>query len=860
MKKHIILFFVLLLNGSLSAQSWQELYDSTGDCWGRDWPTCLEILEQAKIAAEREFTQTDSVYLLTLNELAAVYHQVGNYKRALTLLLELQDIFKEINNPLHSEYASFLNNLARLYQDLGQFEQALPLMREALDLTEQVEGKAHHYYSLQLHNLSLLLSSMKRNEEALPLAREAIQLAENGNAEAQRDFGTYLGNLANIYLELDRTREALPITLQALEHTKRVKGTSHPNYAIRIHNLAYVYLKLGEISKGVSIGEEALQITKAILGEDHPEYAKVLFTLAQLYWFNGDYDQSVERFGAVHDLHRILIEQQFSALSEDLQLKFIRSLMYRIHSFGLFAHTRPQNTDLQTYSYEEQLWLKGLRQSNTTQLLQSLRKQDDPELIQMYQKWEKIHGFMARQYSIPVAFRSPLVDSLEHVAEDLENQLASQSQSFLQERKLAHWTDIKKQLKPNEAIVEYDINYASRNSEDKDSIFYFAYIIRQDYTHPKMVYLCKAKELESLLSPSREQKESRFNKLYSSRGIQPRTQVSNEAPFKDLIWTPFDSLLTGVDRIYLTPAGLLHRINLGAIPYDQTTLLTDQYQLEQLGNSSSLMHQKASYSFSNKDAVLIGGVTYGEELEAEQLENSTIIYAPSSLEDIRISSRGHTSHWQYLPATLTEVQQISKTLTSAGFQTSIFQGQKAKEAILSEMKTSPRILHIATHGYFFPDPYEKQKTTSSNVPSHIELSNHPMIRSGLILANANQAWQGNPVPEGQEDGILTAYEISHMDLSHTELVVLSACETGLGDIEANEGVYGLQRAFKIAGVKYVMMSLWQVPDQATQELMTTFYANWLGGMEIRKALQEAQTQMRKKYKDPYYWAGFVLVE
>ncbi len=140
-------------------------------------------------------------------------------------------------------------------------------------------------------------------------------------------------------------------------------------------------------------------------------------------------------------------------------------------------------------------------------------------------------------------------------------------------------------------------------------------------------------------------------------------------------------------------------------------------------------------------------------------------------------------------------------------------------------------------------------------------SGHPLIRSGLILAGANHAWQaGKPLGQ-REDGILTAYEISQMDLRNTELVVLSACETGLGDIRGNEGVYGLQRAFKIAGVKYLIMSLWQVPDYQTQELMTVFYRKWLEEkMTVRQALKAAQEEMRKKRYEPFYWAGFVLVE
>ncbi len=141
-------------------------------------------------------------------------------------------------------------------------------------------------------------------------------------------------------------------------------------------------------------------------------------------------------------------------------------------------------------------------------------------------------------------------------------------------------------------------------------------------------------------------------------------------------------------------------------------------------------------------------------------------------------------------------------------------------------------------------------------------SEQPLIRSGLILAGGNYAWKhGRPLQTGEEDGILTAYEISQMDLSTTELAVLSACETGLGELRGYEGVYGLQRAFKLAGSRYLLMSLWQVPDFQTQELMTAFYTKMIDDqMSIPDAFQAARQALRKKYPNPFYWAGFVLVE
>ena len=172
---------------------------------------------------------------------------------------------------------------------------------------------------------------------------------------------------------------------------------------------------------------------------------------------------------------------------------------------------------------------------------------------------------------------------------------------------------------------------------------------------------------------------------------------------------------------------------------------------------------------------------------------------------------------------------------------------------------APQVLHIATHGFFLPEPGKKNKEPAIDQSNTYRLAEDPLLRSGLVLAGANYTWSGKMPIEGTEDGIATAYEISQLNLSNTELVVLSACETALGDVQGSEGVFGLQRGFKMAGVKKMIVSLWQVPDKETGELMTAFYSYWLNGKNIEEAFYQAQAELRKKYS-PFYWAAFVLVE
>ena len=279
------------------------------------------------------------------------------------------------------------------------------------------------------------------------------------------------------------------------------------------------------------------------------------------------------------------------------------------------------------------------------------------------------------------------------------------------------------------------------------------------------------------------------------------------------------------------------------------------------------MVQQIPFEIKNNDVVLFGGINFEEDTIGINKNMMLTEINSDKKEHLLISNNDMKSTtWAFLPGTEREVNSLQKIMQSAGISVILKKGYEATEESFKNIgtnnKSSPRILHIATHGYFFPDIKESRQSSVVSPQEEIvfKTSDHPMLRSGLIMAGGNAAWQGKQTLEGREDGILTAYEISQMNLSNTELVVLSACETGLGDIQGNEGVYGLQRAFKIAGAKYLIMSLWQVPDKQTSLLMTTFYKKWLEDkMSIPEAFHAAQKELREVGLDPYQWAGFVLL-
>jgi CHAT domain-containing protein len=293
-------------------------------------------------------------------------------------------------------------------------------------------------------------------------------------------------------------------------------------------------------------------------------------------------------------------------------------------------------------------------------------------------------------------------------------------------------------------------------------------------------------------------------------------------------------------HVYFSPDGVFNQINLNTLLDTKTQrYVLDETRITLVTNTKDLLLARKEEAFNNL-AYLFGYPDYGVNAEdrraiAKQERQSQMVSYSLALE------RG-SSDLSELPGTKTEVENIAGMMTAKGWQPEVLTGDKALEETLKDC-FKPRVLHIATHGYFQSDASE---------------NHNPLLRSGLMLTGAAQTLAGNK-DERTEDGILTAYEAMNLNLDNTDLVVLSACETGLGTIKNGEGVYGLQRAFKVAGANTIIMSLWKVDDEATQALMIEFYNQWLKTGNKQQAFNQAQQNIRAKKKSPYYWGAFVMV-
>lgn len=409
-----------------------------------------------------------------------------------------------------------------------------------------------------------------------------------------------------------------------------------------------------------------------------------------------------------------------------------------------------------------------------------------------------------------------------------------------------YFSIIKSSLSENEVAIEF-IQIPEIVSSDSINILYAAWIIRKEYKHPILLKVCYEEEVDDILYQYPE------TAIYSNN-------ENASAQLYELIIKPLERYLKEGDTIYYLPVGEIHRINLMAIPFNGIRLM-DNYSLIRVSSSDNIAMKKTNSS-SYKTAVLYGGINFHEGID----EMSTEAKKYSDASPIRHSVNRSIcrSLWDELPGSLFEVKEINSILSSNNTSTTLITGKQAnEESVKAFSGKSPDVIHIATHGFYYSETKQKIYSFFDNTFAFTQ-KNMFMQSCGLLFAGANNVWSGNEIPEGMEDGILTAEEISHIDLTNTKLCVLSACNTGLGEIDDIEGVYGLQHALKMAGVESILMCLNKVDDEATRILMVEFYKNLMSGNSKHQSLLNAQHHLRTiengKYDDPKYWAPFILLD
>ncbi len=818
----------------------------------------LHLLQEALRITQATLGKTHRNFATQQYDLGRLYVKMGDYEKALPAYLEAKEVLLQVSDRTDTRYRLFLNSLAVLYANIGQLDKAIETYEESLDVTAESDGKEHYRYAIRLMNLSDVYNKKKEYKQAAALNEEALSILGQSLGKKHPYYGICLNNVAYFYDKAENYERAETYYQQSLAITAAATGKNHVNYASTLMNLANLKLHQMQYDSAEIHLLEALRIFENNLSTSQKTVREAYQNLAMLYQTTGQLNESAKWYARVSQSIAAQVEEQFDQLSEEEQLALFTTLRRDIASLQSFVRQYPEQQTIVNTCYDNALLLKGLLLNNQERLLQAIQNSQDAKLRQQVTAWEQLKSHLAKEYSLPLSERSPDLDSLQERTNQLESELARASSRFKKARQMVDWQDVQQQLQADEAAIEFSRFRYYDKARETDSVFYVAYLLRPDEP-PVQVQLFEEQQLQQLLDQPQNNRPAFFEQLYAaqSRGLGLKPSGQQSESLYQLIWTPLDSLLHNVQTIHYAPAGLLHRVALPALFAKADTTLADRYTLHYLGSTRQLVRQASTEkALSDKTAWVYGGVFY--DADSLALAKSVAELEAQSVDAATTSIRGGGANWPFLKGTNREALAIQQLLESEDIATTLRKGYEATEESfksLNALDESPFLIHLATHGYFFPDTEERQTEGSG-----FQTSENPMIRSGLILAGANRVWNGKTPLQGFEDGILTAYEIAQLKLEDTQLVVLSACETGLGDITGNEGVFGLQRAFKLAGVDNLIMSLWQVPDFQTQELMRLFYEYWLDGQSIHDAFYAAHGEMRQRYENPYFWAGFVLVE
>ncbi len=826
--------------------------------------TEAEPLYKEALEMYRRLFKGDHPHLAaSINNMAVMYNAWGKFYEAETLLKEALEMVGRLFKGEHPYLATSINNMAYYYENIGNYKDAEPLYKEALEMRRRLFKGDHPDLTLSINNMAYFYKNLGKYNDAEPLYKEALEMRRRLFKGDHPDLALSLNNIAVFYHEMRNYNEAEPLFKEALEMYQRLFKEDHPDLAKSTHNMAGFYDDIGNYTEAEPLYKEALEMTRRLFKGDHPDLAASINNMAMFYNDRGNYTEAEPLFIESLNIYKNLFSKQSSLLSESEKDKYWNTMKHNFEGFNSFASSRLKNNpSIAGYVYDNLLFTKGLLLSSTMKIKNTIMNSGNNDLIRKYENWLWQKKNLAKYYSMTkdeLAEKKINLDSLEKAANDREKELSKLSGEFakLTEMREYKWQDVKKSLKNDEVAIELTRFRYQDVKRWTDTVYYSALIIKPDSKYPELVTLENGNDLESkYIELYRNQIEKQKRQTYDPDIISSSLQELYKQ-----YWQPIAEKLDGVNKVYISLDGVYNQLNLNTLVNPKTGKYTlEELNIVQLTSTRELLDRQEILAekekTGNKTAVLFGDPKF--DLETEQYIKLAANFNVSREyydlnRAIDESERGRITP---LPGTRVEVEKISKELTQSGWNVTKYLGTDAIEEAVKTLK-NPTVLHIATHGKFLKDVevVKDERILGMETQKFVE---NPLLKSFLLFTGSENTLNGER-PSGTDDGLLTAYEAQGLYLDETELVVLSACETGLGQVRNGEGVYGLQRAFVQAGAKALIMSLWSVNDQTTQELMTDFYRNWLAGKSKRDAFIQAQQNLKRKYPGYYYWGAFILI-
>lgn len=779
------------------------------------------------------------------------YQDQADYGRSEPLYRQAAEMFKETVGEDDPLYLRCLNNLAVVCQDTGDYPQAVRLLERLEKDYGKNLGETHPLYALALHNLGDALQDSGDRQRAEPLLLRSLEIIRGSLGKKNGLFIQNLANLAKLHVRQGDFAQAEKLYLQTLAIHEGLGGKEGAGYAVQLGNLAQVYQARGDFKRAEETLLRAEALREKLGRHDWPVPGTSRFNLGSLYYDKQDFSRAETCLRQSLQIIRQHFDNTVLAQSERRQLNLARSLRGRLDlylSLGVEAHLTAEQM------YEEMLAFKGcvFAQQHWVHLARH-RAESDAETEHLNRQLrETARELSEATFAAPdpqkARTRQERIQQLSERKEQLEADLARRSATFSRQRAYLRQTpaDVKAALPSGAALLDFlEYRYrAPATRGDKRSAaewHMLAVVVRPDRP-------LEWRDLGSAQAISRACDNWRES-LTAEKSPARSDLTTAGAELRRLVWQPLETLLDGARILFVSPDGPLASIPLGSLPGAQP----DTYLLEERAIAVLPVPKLAPELLAAKDGATSAGapaslLLLGDvEFDARPERPSQKGRSPSGLH----AARGSRSfHFDRLAGTAREIESIRASFLQAypdGAVSEVRRAGATKNALVAQVG-GKRFLHLATHGFFAPPELQSglSRPRSAEGASRSLFGYHPGVLSGLALAGA-----GRREDSSGDDGILTALEVAGLDLSAAELVVLSACETGLGGAAGGEGLLGLQRAFQIAGARSVIASLWKVDDEVTQQLMDRFYANlWQKRLPPLEALRQAQLYILRHAPDP----------
>ena len=810
--------------------------------------TALEIFSDV-------YGEDNPDYATTLNNLGINYFEQGDYANAEKYFIRTLELKTKLLGEGHADLALTLNNLGLLCEKQGDYTKAEEYLLKSLNIYKSICGENHPAYAKPLHNLGIVYFDKKEFSAAIDCYLKSLRIIELSMGINNPSYVAVLICLANSYSAIEEYTKAEECHLKAIEIQNRTIGKQHPNYVSSLNNLGVLYQMLGKNVQAEQRLLDAIEISKDLYGEEHSEYGRQIYNIGAFYYETGEFEKAEPYLLKSNSLYKrqyinsisYMNEEQREALWRMIYPKFL--LLYSQFPYKYYA----SKNAIAEFAYNNELFLKGLSSYSSKSLLHAILESRDTILINQWNAFnEEKKTIIKLQENYP---NSNLISTHQERANALEKSIVLKSAEYRndQVRFNITWDSVRNHLQEGQIAIEFVPVFLN-----KDSVIYCALLLKYDSEFPYLIPLFNESEVTPLCFPHIQEK---YNPNYAYSYDMYGMELTKH------IWGNILPYIEPGNTIFFAPAGIIHEVAIEYLPYSIENVMSDIFNIIRLSSTNEIVLTKNEEN--TKTAVLYGGIQY--DLDKEEFLAESVKYNDCNITTARsiIHDTINRGSVNFLIGAKKEVDNIYSILEKNDIPVQIFSSNQANEESFKSLSSKqPSILHIATHGFYWSANIARNQDlfsrslTEDDTRAILQLIDNPMNRTGLLLAGANMALVGkcSDIPEGVEDGILTAKEITLMDLRNVDIVILSACETGMGDMNF-DGLSGLQSAFKMAGVQTIIMSLWKVNDQATQLLMTEFYNNWIGKQQSkREAFRNAQNTVRSKYEEPEYWAGFIMLD